>query len=87
MKHLFFFFLLVTAQVFAAPPTPVPPQASFTVTQCGKIVVIWVLLPNGKVARMDKNRHPRTEEQLIDFMTWLETGPRDIYDAPCGITT
>lgn len=86
MKRLFFFLLLLTATpIFGAEPEKAaPPQASFTITQCGRIVVVWIIMPNGKVARMDKDRHPDTDAQQKAFIEWLETGPRDIYDLPCG---
>jgi hypothetical protein len=73
----------------AAQPAeqPAPPLASFGVMQCGKPVVIWVILADGKTIRFDKDHKPSTEEGVTAFLTWLGTGPTDAYIMPCPIST
>jgi len=66
---------------------PVPPKASFGVSQCGKMVALWIITQDGRIVRMDKLHHPDTEQHQKDLMDWVATGPTDIYVAPCGIST
>ena len=75
--------------VLVKPPveTPAPPLASMGVMQCGKPVVIWVITADGKTLRFDKDHKPSTEEGVQEFLTWLGTGPTDIYTMPCPVNT
>ena len=66
---------------------PAPPLASMGVMQCGKPVVIWVITADGKTLRFDKDHRPSTDEGVIAFLTWLGTGPEDVYTMPCPIST
>lgn len=79
---------LATVPVTAAPPGAgvEPPEASFGVKFCHEIV-IWVVLQNGKVIRVDKAHHPKTPEDMQKFLAWLETGPSDIAVLPCPVET
>lgn len=68
-----------------------PPQGSFGVKACsaeGKpTLVVWVILKNGKVIRMDKDHHPKTPEDMQAFLAWLDTGPSDIIEIKCPVST
>jgi hypothetical protein len=66
---------------------PAPPLASMGVMQCGKPVVIWVITADSHTLRFDKDHRPSTEAGVQAFLTWLGTGPEDVYTMPCPITT
>lgn len=79
---------LASAGTPTAPPSSVPvepPQGTFGVKFCNQIV-LWVILQNGKVVRMDKDHHPKTPEDLQAFLQWIETGPTDIKILPCPVS-
>lgn len=65
-----------------APHQLEPPQGSFGVKFCNQLVV-WVILQDGKVIRMDKEHHPKTPEEMQLFLKWLESGPSDVQTIPC----
>lgn len=61
------------------------PTASFAVVQC-KNIVIWVITKDGKTFRVDREHHPKPEEMQA-FLAWLGTGPQDLVEWPCAIST
>lgn len=80
--------LLSALIAFAAhsEDAPAPPKMSVGVSQCNKIIALWIVLQNGRVVRMDKDNHPDTPEHQKALLEWVKTGPSDIYVAPCGIS-
>jgi len=70
--------------VLHAGEKPVPPKASFGVIQCKKLVVLWVILADGKVTRITQKNLP---DDIDAFIAWLETGPSDGYVLPCMTST
>lgn len=81
------------APVPAAPAgvTVEPPKASMGATYCDpdgtKRLVVWVILANGKIIRMDKDHKPKTPEETKAFLEWLDTGPTDLFPIPCPVST
>jgi hypothetical protein len=68
-------------------PLPPPPLHSMAVTQCKKIVAVWVVLADGNVVRFDKDHKPTDEAEFKRFIDWLDSGPHDIYEMACPIST
>ncbi len=68
------------------PVAPKPPTMSFGVSQCGKMIALWIITQDGHMVRMDKDHHPDTVEHQKALLEWVNTGPVDIYVMSCGIT-
>lgn len=67
-----------------------PPLAVHAVTQCGELVVMWVLKidPDGQARfyRTDVSHHPETGEEYDAFLRWAARAPKDqtdTLDLPC----
>lgn len=89
---LFVALVLASNLASAGTPTAPPPQGAvlaplgtFGVKFCNQIV-LWVILQDGKVVRMDKDHHPKTPEEMQAFLRWVETGPTDIEILPCPVS-
>jgi hypothetical protein len=67
-----------------------PPEAAYVVSQCGEVVVLWLLHiePDGhlRAYRTDNLHHPDSNEEYNAFLKWVARTPKDhmdVYELPC----
>lgn len=78
-----------TTNMMDAQTSP-PPIAVHAVTQCGEVVVMWVLKVDrdgqARFYRTDAMHHPDTGEEYNAFLQWAARAPKDqtdVLDLPC----